>query len=58
MCNIYALLTQSVIRMTERDGDSEEDFTVERVELDFLKLHMLIIASQENGMSMQCLRHC
>jgi hypothetical protein len=55
MCNIFALLTQSVIREAERAGD--EDFTAEWVKFIFLDVDLLTL-SQENVMSTQCSRHC
>jgi hypothetical protein len=48
MCNIYALLSQSVIREAEQEGkDEDEDYTAEFIPFHFLKLHFLTFLSRE-----------
>ena len=48
MCNIYALLSQSVIHEAEREGkDEDEDYTAEFIPFHFLGLHFLTFFSRE-----------
>jgi hypothetical protein len=46
MCNIYALLSQSVIREAE-GKDEDEDYTAEFILFHFLELHFLTFLTRE-----------
>jgi hypothetical protein len=48
MCNIYALLSQSVICEAEgKDKDKDKDYTAEFILFHFLELHFLTFLSRE-----------